>query len=447
MQLSDHKAIVRLGIPIAIGQLGVIIMGFADTMMLGRYSTDALAAASFVNSVFNLGIFMLSGYGYGLTPLVASCYGRGRLRRAGGVLKEALLANLLVGLLITALLVGALCALPLFGQPTSLLPLIRLYFLPMLVSMVFVALFNALRQFTDGITDTAVGMWVMLIGNACNIVGNYLLIYGVGPFPELGLLGAGLSTLLARMLMPLLLFSLLIGRSRYRPYLLGFMAQRLHAKAVRQVHKMSMPIALQMGMESGCFTVSGIMAGWIGATDLASFQVMVTIGTLGFLLYYSFGSGVSIRMAAFYGQHNWEKVKQVARAGRDIMLLMAFISSCIIAFFGRELAGCFTTDPAVLALCVSLLPPLVLYQLGDTLQVCYSNTLRATGHVQSVMWIAFVSYVVVNIPMSYLLAFTCGLGSKGLFLAFSSGLFTAGALFFVRFRRTLRASMLETRAG
>ncbi|MGM9694069.1 MAG: MATE family efflux transporter [Alloprevotella sp.] len=440
----DHKAILRLGIPIAIGQIGVIIMGFADTMMVGRYSTDALAAASFVNSVFNLITFLLMGYSYGLTPLVSALYGRGRRREAGALLRDGVTANLLFVLLLMGIMAAAYFFLPAFGQPAELLPLIRTYYLPILFSLFFVALFNALRQFTDGITDTSVGMWALLCGNALNILGNYLLIYGPGIFPEMGLAGAGLSTLLSRAVMPFILIVVILRRGNYRVYRLGFFARRRKG-GVKYVHLQSLPIGLQMGMESGSFTVSGIMAGWLGAIDLATFQVMVTIGTLGFLLYYSFGAGLSIRLAAAYGLRDWQRVRSAARAGTRILLAMAVISSLTFLFLGKTLASLFTTDAAVLSLAVSLIPPLMLYQLGDAMQVCFSNALRATRHVQSVMWIAFVSYVVVNIPVGYFLAFPCGMRSAGLFYAFSAGLFTAGILFFLHFRRALRRDEGESR--
>ena len=171
-----YKSILRLGLPIAIGQLGVIIMGFADTMMVGRYSTDALAAASFVNAVFNLATYMLLGYSYGLTPLVSAHMGRGERAQAGATLKHGLICNAAYAALILGLLLVVYAYVDCLGQPAELLPLIRPYFLTIWVSMLFVALFNAMRQFTDGISETSTGMWVLLMGNASNIVGNVLLI-------------------------------------------------------------------------------------------------------------------------------------------------------------------------------------------------------------------------------------------------------------------------------
>ena len=436
--VSHYGATLRLGLPIAVGQLGVIIMGFADTMMVGRYSTEALAAASFANSVLNLCTFMLMGYSYGLTPLVSAYYGAGRAARAGGVLRRGLVCNVLFALLLVACLAWVYGFLPHMGQPVSLLPLIRPYLLCLALSLPFVAAFNALRQFTDGLTHTATAMWALLGSNALNIVGNYLLIYGPGPLPELGLTGAGVSTLLSRMVMAAALGAVVLRSRRYAPYRRGYRAASCHLAALRRMHAQSWPIGMQMGMESGAFTFTGIMAGWIGAVDLAAFQVMVTVGTLGFLFYYSFGAGVSIRVAAFMGSQSWQQVRQATRAGVVILLGMACVSSLTFVLGGRWLIGLFTTDASVLGLCLSLIPPLVLYQLGDAMQICFANALRGTAHVQSMMWIAFVSYVVVNLPIAYVLAFPLGMGSMGLFLAFSAGLFTAALLFARQYYRVVR---------
>ena len=144
---------------------------------------------------------------------------------------------------------------------------------------------------------------------------------------ELGLLGAGISTLLSRILTAALLAGVILFRKRYAPYRLGFLAHKLRLEGVRYINRQSLPISLQMGMESGSFTFSAIMAGWLGALQLASFQVMVTVGTLGFLLYYSFGAGMSIRVATFVGTNDWPRVRLAAKAGCHILIAMSIIAS------------------------------------------------------------------------------------------------------------------------
>ncbi len=428
--LRPHYAtILKLGLPIAVGQLGVIILGFADTMMVGRYNTESLAAASFVNNLFTLITFLLMGYSYGITPLVSSRVGRGEVGEASAVLKDALGANVLFSAVLLSAMTALYFFLHLLGQPSELLPLMRPYYLVILFSMLFVMLFNVLRQFTDGTSDTASGMWALLVGNALNIVGNWLLIGGVGFFPELGLLGAGIATLFSRIFMVVLLLGIVLTRRRYAPYRAAFRSCRLSRLGMKNINRHSLPVSIQMGLETGSFTFSAVMAGWLGALELASFQILVTIGTLGFLFYYSFGAGMSIRVATYAGQNDWGSVRLATRAGTHILLVMAAISSVGIWIFAEPLVSFFTTDAAVVAMSLALVAPLVFYQFGHAMQICFANALRGTAYVLPMMWVAFVSYVVVGIPTGYVLGFPCGMGIEGIFLAFSVGLFTAAALF------------------
>ncbi|MDD6592670.1 MAG: MATE family efflux transporter [Bacteroidales bacterium] len=436
--MSHYSATLRLGVPIAIGQLGVIILGFADTLMVGRYSTDALAASAFVNNLFTLFTFLLMGYSYGLTPIVSALFGQGKQAEAGEQLKPALLSGTVFCLLLMAVWGIAFFNLEHFGQPDELLPLIRPYFLVILVSMIFVMLYNELRQFTDGLTHTTLGMYTLMIGNALNIVGNWLLIYGPGPFPEMGLLGAGIATLLARVLMVVLMVAALWWKKGYAPYREGFARCRASLDGMRAIVRASLPIAIQMGLECAAFTMSAVMAGWVGKVELAAYQVMVTIGTLGFLLYYSFGAGTSIRVANFYGQHDRTNVFHAGAAGRNLLFLMAACSSLLIYLLAEPLIRVFTTDTAVIAISLSLIPFLVLYQFADAMQICYANILRGTGHVLAMVRIAIISYLIVNIPAAFILGFSLGWGVKGIFLAFFIGLFTAATLFFKEYRKAMR---------
>lgn len=418
-------------------------MSFADTMMVGHYSTQALAAAAFVNSVMNMFIYLLLGYSYGLTPLISAFKGQGKLEDAGATIKHGLLCNAAFALLLIAVLTVGYFYLDRMGQPAEILPLSRPYYITITISLFFLALFNAGRQFTDGIGETSVGMWVLLTGNVVNIVLNYLLIYGVCGLPALGLTGAGLATLAARIYMVAALGLWCGLRKKYAVYRRGFASVPLRWRGFGSINRLSLPISAQMGMESGAFTFSGIMAGWLGAIELASFQVMMTFSGLGFLLYYSYGSGISIRVANCYGQRDWQALRSVAKAGFAILLVMAFLSSLVFYFLGGTFVRMFTTDTVVITMCLALIPYMVLYQLGDSMQICFANALRGTSCVLPMMWVAFVSYLLVNLPAGYLLAFTLGMGIDGLFLAFSLGLFVAGWLFFTQFRRVLQKKMKE----
>ena len=212
--IPHYKALWKLGLPIIIGQLGIIVLGFADTLMIGHYGTHELAAASFVNNLFNLAIIFATGFSYGLTPIVGSLFGKNDYQAIGRVLKNSLLANGVMGILLTLIMGALYINLHHMGQPEELLPFIRPYYLILLVSLVFVLLFYGFKQFDDSITDTQTSMWILIIGNAINILGNWVLIYGHFGLPDMGLLGAGIATLFSRILMPII-FLVLFLKHKY----------------------------------------------------------------------------------------------------------------------------------------------------------------------------------------------------------------------------------------
>ena len=258
MQLLTYgthcRALLKLGLPIVVGQLGIIILSLADTLMVGRYGTNELAAASFVNNMFNLVIMFATGFSYGLTPIVGRLFGTRQYAAIGGQLKNGLFANLLMALLLTLGMTLLYFNLHRLGQPEELLPLMRPYYLTLLVSVVFVMLFNAFKQFADGITDTKTAMWMLLGGNLLNIVGNWLLIYGNCGFPEMGLLGAGVATLVSRIVMVGCFALYFVIAPRYRAYYKGFVGAKVNRSDFVAINKLGFPVALQITMETASFS-------------------------------------------------------------------------------------------------------------------------------------------------------------------------------------------------
>ena len=287
---EHYKALIFLGLPIVIGQIGVIVLGFADTLMIGHHSTIELGAASFVNNVFNLAIIFSTGFSYGLTPIVGGLYGTHQYAPAGQALRNSLLANLMVALLLTICMTVLYLNIEHLGQPEELIPLIKPYYLVLLASLVFVMLFNGFKQFTDGITDTQTAMWILLGGNVLNIIGNYILIYGKLGLPELGLLGAGISTLFSRIVMVIVFIIIFMRSPRFVRYKIGFFRLGWSRAVFGRLNGLGWPIAFQMGMETASFSLSAIMIGWLGTIALASHQVMLAISQFTFMMYYGMGA-------------------------------------------------------------------------------------------------------------------------------------------------------------
>lgn len=427
-----------LGLPILVGQLGNIVVGFADNIMVGRYSTEALASASFVNNMFNTAIFLLLGFTYGLTPLASALFGNGRLAETSALTRQAVKINIAFAAAVTAAMGIVYFNLDRMGQPAELMPIIKPYYLLYLASLIPVAVFNVLAQWSYAINNTSLPMWLILGANVFNIGSNYLLIYGNFGAPELGLFGAGLATLAARIGCMAVMIAVMLRARRYAPYREGFLHRPARRGDNRLLWRTSMPVALQMGVESGSFTAAAVMTGWLGAVPLAAFQIIVIIGTLGFCIYYSIGSAITIKVANAAGTGDTGGMRHMAWAGYHIMLAMMTVSSVTFVVAGPAMMHAFTTDPAVLALAGTLLFPLVLYQLGDATQITFANALRGTSRVMPMLWIAFVCYVLVGIPATYLLGIAGGMGVYGIILSFSASLFLAGALFLIFFLRATR---------
>jgi MATE family multidrug resistance protein len=299
-------------------------------------------------------------------------------------------------------------------------------------------LFNACKQFTDGITDTRTCMWILLLGNAVNILGNYLLIYGHCGLPEWGLTGAGLSTLLARLVM-LAAFVVLFGlQRRYALYRRSLKASRLNRADALQLTRLGIPIALQMGMETASFNLSTVMVGWIGATALAAHQVMLTISQLGFMVYYGCAAAVSIRVSYYHGQGNRLEVRRVASAGFQLILMSAVVVGVAVFALRHQLGGWFVDDAEVGTMVSALVIPFVIYQFGDGMQINYANALRGIADVKHMMYYAFIAYFLISLPAGYLFAFPLGFGLTGVWMAFPLGLTSAGVMYALRFRRCTR---------
>ena len=420
-----------------IGQLGIIILSFADTMMVGRCGTAELGAASFVNNMFNLVIVFSTGFSYGLTPFVGNHYGRGENASVGRILKNALAVNAVVAAGLMALMFILYLNIHLLGQPAELLPLMRPYYIVLLISLLFVLLFNAFKQFADGITDTVTPMVILLGGNVVNIFLNWILIYGNCGMPRMGLLGAGVATLTARVLMLLCFVVVFFVAKRYRPYVQGFKEAAVNRKDFAALNKMGMPVGLQMGMETASFSLSTIMVGWLGTVALAAHQVMLTVGQLGFMMYYGMAAAVAVRASNFHGQGDMLRVRENVSAGFKIILVMAAAVSIPLLIMRNSLGYFFTDSAEVAAMVAQLVIPFVIYQFGDGLQCNYSNALRGISDVKMVMVYAFIAYFLISLPSAYLFGFVFDWGLTGIWMSFPLGLTSAGLLFWHRYRRSI----------
>lgn len=234
------------------------------------------------------------------------------------------------------------------------------------------------------------------------------------------------------------MMAVILFRRRYESYRRGLLSGSAGKARRKQVWITSYPLMIQSGVECGLWSAGAVVSGWFGKIQLAAYQVMNTIAQLGFMTYMSFGIATSIRVANFMGVRDIAGIRRITHAGLHIILLMATVASLIFLFFSDNLIHLFIDDNAVRAYALLLIPPLVLYQYCDGIQLTFVNALRGTSHVKPLLWISLVSYIVVGIPFLLLMAKGFGLETVGVYYSFSGALTMAAVLLIWAFRRTLR---------
>lgn len=435
---EDYKALIKLGLPVLVTQLCVITVSFADTLMVGAYGLDELAASAFVNSLFLVVLVMLMGFAGGVTPLIGALYSKGDEYGIGHTLRTSVRINVWLSASFTVIMGVLYFFVDKMGQPPELLPLIRPYYLVLLGSVIPLAIYNCCQQTANGTTDTASPMWVMIGANLLNIGGNYCLIFGRFGFPELGLLGAGISTLTARIAGAAAMFLIICLARRYRPYRHGLMSTEPGGDRMRRVWRTSYPVMLQSGVECFLWAFGAVVAGWFGTVQLAAYQVVNTIGQLGFMIYMSIGVAISVRVANCTGVKNIEGIRTTTLAGLHITTIMATGASLLFLFAAPVLIGIFNSSPEVILSGEALVLPLILYQYCDSVQLTYANAQRGTSEARPLMWAALISYIAVGVPVLLLFAVGFDLGNVGVYYSFSVALLCAALLLRYWFRRTLR---------
>ncbi len=440
--IEHYKSLLKIGFPIVVGQLGIIVLSLADTMMVGHHSTQELAASSFVNNLFNLVIIFFTGYSYGLTPIVGGLFGKGDKLGVGKILKNSIAANLVMSVILVVLMSVLYLNVHRLGQPQELMPLVRPYFLVLLASLPFVMIFNAFRQFSEGTTDTATPMWILLGGNLLNIIGNWVLIYGKFGAPELGLLGAGVSTLVSRVVMVLIYIGVFIFSRKYAEYRRGYRSARITVADFRTLNSLGLPVGLQMGMETASFSLSTIMVGWLGVTALAAHQIMMTVGQLGFMVYYGFAAAVAVRISNVAEHRDRTQIRMIADAGFHLILVQAVLISVVILLLRSQLGYLFADDAEVALSVATIAIPFAVYQFGDGLQCNFANALRGICDVKPLMYSAFIAYFVVCLPLGYVFGFIFNWGLTGIWSSYIVGLTLAGALYYMRFRNRTKFSRI-----
>ncbi len=427
-----------MALPVVISQIGQVSVSLIDNMMVGHVGTSELAAASFANSVFMIGMFFGMGITFGITPLIGSAFGNGKINEVVVWLKNGIFTHLSAAFGLCLIMAGVYFLLPLMGQTASVTELARPYYLLLCISYIPFMLFFSVKQFFEGIGNTKIAMHITIAANLLNVVFNYLFIFGKFGFPEMGLNGAGVGTVISRVAMPILFLICIIKTPGFKRYFVLAHHEPFRKEKIISLLKIGIPIAFQIIVEVIAFSIGAIMMGWLGEVPLAAHQVAIGLASFTYMISLGISQANTIRVSHQMGVKDFKALKFAAFASTHLVLIFMSAMGIVFIFARNVLPFMFTVDPEVVKIASGLLVIAAVFQVFDGLQVVMLSTLRGMADVRLPMFIAFLAYLFIGIPISYILAFKLMLGPQGVWLGYLAGLGTAGVLFYMRFQYNLK---------
>lgn len=433
--LAEFPKNFKLAYPVMLGQMGHVLVGLIDNLMVGRLGAVDLAAVSLANSVFHIVMVTGLGISFALTPFVSAADGKGDTAEAKDLFRHGFVINTVLALLMYTIVSLFAPFLYNMGQPIDVvdkaipyLNIIMLSFIPMMI-------FQNFKQFSEGLGLTKPPMYATLIGNVLNTVVNYVLIFGAFGAPKLGIIGAGIGTVAARVGMLLVIYFLFQKSGKLKSFMTGLSFKGLRWEQFKRILKIGIPTGLQMLFEVGAFAVSVFFIGIYGANYIAAHQISMQMISLSYMLMSGLGAAATIRVGNQLGKGNIPYLRTV---GFSILLMVTTFMTVfgIIFIIGRNfIPQLFIDDMAVSAICAPLMIVAAFFQLSDGLQVGALGALRGLQDVKVPTIYTFLAYWVIAIPTSYILGVVMEWKAIGVWVGLGAGLTVSAILLTLRFNK------------
>lgn len=431
---------LRLAMPIVVSQLGHTLVHLADSVIVGHFAgTIQLAAVSLVNSLFMLILVIGMGISYGLTPLMAQENGRKNYEECGKLLSNSLIINFITSLLLYGFVhLGTLLVIDHIGQSPEVVAYAKPYLGYLAISIIPLMIFQTFKQFAEGLGFTKQAMFVSIWGNLLNIILGIIFVKGMFGIAPMGVKGVGLSTLIDRCLMAIVMSTYVMRSQYFKAYIKSFKLTFFDKVRALKIVKIGAPVALQYSFEISAFSGAAILIGTIGAVEQAAHQVAINLASVTYMMASGIASAATIKTGNNFGKKNFSDLRQSAIASYHVIILFMSITAILFIVANNLLPYIYTEDSAVINIAAQLLVIAGFFQLFDGTQVVGLGILRGIGDVNVPTFITFVAYWVIGIPLGYLLGITLDLGVNGIWYGLTFGLLTASILLFFRFQNKTR---------
>ena len=440
--ITDFKSHFRknlsLAYPVMLSHLGQVTVQVADNMMVGRLGKEPLAGASFANSIFVIFLVMGIGMSFAITPLTAQADGEKNISKLTEILKHGFLVNILFGIALTAVLILSDGLLVHFNQPKIVVELAIPYLGIISASLIPFMAYQAFRQFADGLGYTKQSMYITISGNILNIILNYIFIFGKLGFEPMGLYGAGLATMISRVVMAILMISFVYYDRRFAKYWVAFVFRKFSPTLIRENLRLGLPMSFQFIFEVSTFSLAAIMIGWLGTGPLAAHQIALNMASITYMVALGISSAATIRVGNQLGQKNYITLREAALTSYIMAAGFMAFTAILFILFRNQLPLLYINDPEVTTQAAILLIVAGLFQLSDGIQVIGLGALRGMSDVKVPTIITLIAYWGIGLPLGYVLGFNLGQGALGVWYGLLAGLSIAAILLFIRFNNLSR---------
>ncbi len=431
--IKEFPINLRLAYPVMIGQLGNVMVGFIDNVMVGELGASALAAVSLGNGLFFLALSLAIGFSLSITPLVAEADGQHDHKKISLLLKNGVALCTLIGFSLYVVIKLLQPFLKLLDQPEEVVILADPYINILAYSIIPLAIFQATKQFSDGLSVTSYAMIAAVVGNLLNVFFNYVLIYGKWGFPKLLLEGAAIGTLIARWSMVLFMVVLFYNKQSFKVYLENIYSNILQLKTVRNLLKLGFPAALQMLFEFGIFISSIFLSGLLSAEAQAANQIALNVASITFMVAVGLGVTATIRTGNQLGKKDFKALIRIIRSILLLVFLIELVFAIILILLKDYLPTLYIADLNVINIASYLLLVVACFQISDGFQVVLLGTLRGLQDVNIPTLCLFVAYWCIGFPISFYLGKSTNLGSVGIWVGLFVGLSVSSGLLYFRY--------------
>jgi MATE family multidrug resistance protein len=432
---KDFSANLKLALPIMAGQLGQITVYLADNIMVGRLGAVSLAAVSFAVALIAVPMVIGMGISFALPPLVSEADGAGEKKKISQYFKHSLLVNIGIGIISCAVMLFSLPYLHLFGQQPEVVEIARGYIFYSAWAMIPLMIFLTFRSYAEGMSETMPPMIAMIAGNVINIILNYILIYGKFGMPALGVDGAALSSLIARISMLVILISILLNWKNLWKYINECDFTKYQNPIFKKIFTLGVPTSMQMFFEISAFSGAALIMGMVSSDAQAAHQIAINLSSITFMICTGLAMASTIRVGNQLGKKDYSAMRD---AGISVFLQVALIMgvfSVLFVLLRHVMPLIYIDDEVVIGIASTLLIYAAIFQIPDGLQVAALASLRGIQDVKKPTFITFFSYYIIGIPISYFAALHWGMGATGVWLGLLVGLFISASLLIYRFHK------------